>query len=117
MDVRMLAEPLFSLVLYSREPPFASRGSQRFDRESRWGIAPSSIQACGTVPVPLRPPGVKAISVENATDTSLMAAYVGGDRHAFESLFARLAPRVHGFFRRSFDATIADDLLQVTFLK
>ncbi len=61
---------------------------------------------------------MKAISVDNATDTSLMAAYVGGDRHAFESLFARLAPRVHGFFRRSFgDSSVADDLLQVTFLK
>jgi RNA polymerase sigma-70 factor (ECF subfamily) len=47
-----------------------------------------------------------------------MAAYVSGDRRAFEQLFARLAPRLHGFFRRSFggEAT-ADDLLQQTFLK
>lgn len=47
-----------------------------------------------------------------------MAAYVSGDRRAFEQLFARLAPRLHRFFRRSFSAeATADDLLQQTFLK
>ena len=47
-----------------------------------------------------------------------MAAYVAGDRRAFEQLFARLAPRLHRFFQRSFRAeATADDLLQVTFLK
>ena len=47
-----------------------------------------------------------------------MAAYVGGDRRAFERLFARLSGPVHGFFLRSFrDAALADDLLQTTFLK
>ncbi len=47
-----------------------------------------------------------------------MAAYVAGDARAFEQLFARLAPRVHGFFLRSFrDSSVADDLLQVTFMK
>ena len=47
-----------------------------------------------------------------------MSAYVAGDARAFEQLFARLAPRVHGFFLRSFrDSTVADDLLQVTFMK
>jgi RNA polymerase sigma-70 factor (ECF subfamily) len=47
-----------------------------------------------------------------------MAAYVSGDRRAFEQLFARLAPRLHRFFRRSFGAEgTADDLLQQTFLK
>src|SRR3954466_8920027 len=47
-----------------------------------------------------------------------MAAYVAGDTRAFERLFARLAPRVHGFFMRSFrDPAVADDLLQVTFMK
>src|SRR5260370_21269698 len=47
-----------------------------------------------------------------------MAAYVSGDAREFEQLFARLAPRVHGFFLRSFrEAAMADDLLQVTFMK
>jgi RNA polymerase sigma-70 factor (ECF subfamily) len=47
-----------------------------------------------------------------------MTAYVSGDRRAFEQLFARLAPRLHRFFRRSFSAeATADDLLQQTFLK
>jgi len=48
----------------------------------------------------------------------LMAAYVTGDSRAFETLFARLAPRLHRFFRRTFgtEAT-ADDLLQQTFFK
>jgi RNA polymerase sigma-70 factor, ECF subfamily len=52
------------------------------------------------------------------SDETLMAAYVAGDRQAFEQLFARLAPRIHRFFQRSFrtEAT-ADDLLQITFLK
>ena len=51
-------------------------------------------------------------------DETLMAAYVAGDRRAFEQLFARLAPRLHRFFRRSFGAeATADDLLQITFLK
>ncbi len=51
-------------------------------------------------------------------DEELMSAYVAGDARAFERLFARLAPRVHGFFLRSFrDAAVADDLLQVTFMK
>lgn len=52
------------------------------------------------------------------SDETLMAAYVAGDRRAFEQLFARLAPRLHRFFQRSFRAeATADDLLQVTFLK
>ena len=52
------------------------------------------------------------------TDEDLMSAYAAGDVRAFESLFARLAPRVHGFFLRSFrDEAVADDLLQVTFMK
>jgi RNA polymerase sigma-70 factor (ECF subfamily) len=47
-----------------------------------------------------------------------MSAYVAGDARAFEELFARLAPRIHGFFLRSFrDEGVADDLLQVTFMK
>jgi RNA polymerase sigma factor (sigma-70 family) len=51
-------------------------------------------------------------------DEDLMSAYVAGDARAFEELFARLAPRIHGFFLRSFrDEGVADDLLQVTFMK
>src|SRR5919204_1025880 len=53
-----------------------------------------------------------------ATDEELMSAYVAGDARAFEKLFSRLAPRVYGFFLRSFrDEGVADDLLQVTFMK
>src|SRR5205085_867081 len=52
------------------------------------------------------------------TDEELMSAYVAGDSRAFERLFARLAPRVHRFFLRSLrDSAVADDLLQVTFMK
>ena len=52
------------------------------------------------------------------TDEELMSAYVSGDARAFQTLFTRLAPRVHGFFLRSFrDEGVADDLLQVTFMK
>lgn len=52
------------------------------------------------------------------TDESLMAAYVEGDVRAFETLFARVAPRLHGFFLRSLrDSSAADDLLQVTWMK
>lgn len=47
-----------------------------------------------------------------------MAAYIAGDRDAFATLFGGLAPRVHGFFLRTFrDAAVADDLVQQTFLK
>jgi RNA polymerase sigma factor (sigma-70 family) len=47
-----------------------------------------------------------------------MNRYAAGDLAAFEALFARVAPRVHGFFVRSFgDVPLADDLLQVTFMK
>lgn len=47
-----------------------------------------------------------------------MSAYVAGDARAFEQLFARLAPRVHAFFLRSFRSqAVADDLLQETFMK
>ena len=52
------------------------------------------------------------------TDEELMSAYVAGSARAFEGLFARLAPRVHSFFLRSFrNEAVADDLLQVTFMK
>jgi len=52
------------------------------------------------------------------TDEELMSAYASGDGRAFGILFTRFAPRVHGFFLRSFrDESVADDLLQVTFMK
>jgi RNA polymerase sigma-70 factor, ECF subfamily len=52
------------------------------------------------------------------TEEDLMSAYVAGDARAFEKLFARLAPRVHGFFLRSLKKeSVADDLLQETFMK
>ena len=51
-------------------------------------------------------------------EEALMAAYVDGDRQAFSRLFRSLAPRIHGFFLRRFgDSAVADDLLQVTFMK
>jgi RNA polymerase sigma factor (sigma-70 family) len=55
---------------------------------------------------------------EPPSDETLMQAYVQGDARAFDGLFARLAPSVHGFFLRSFgNRAVADDLLQLTFLK
>jgi RNA polymerase sigma-70 factor (ECF subfamily) len=52
------------------------------------------------------------------TEESLMAAYVAGDRQAFTRLFARVAPKIHAFFRRAFrDESVADELMQTTFLK
>jgi RNA polymerase sigma-70 factor (ECF subfamily) len=52
------------------------------------------------------------------TEESLMAAYCQGDMEAFDRLFSMLSPYVHGFFRRSFRSdTLADDLMQITFLK
>jgi len=50
-------------------------------------------------------------------DEPLMARYLAGDHRAFEKIFTRLAPRVYGFFMRSFgEATVAEELVQVTFL-
>ena len=47
-----------------------------------------------------------------------MTAYLQGDHAAFEKLFTRLSPSIHGFFLRSFGSrALADDLLQTTFLK
>jgi RNA polymerase sigma-70 factor (ECF subfamily) len=46
-----------------------------------------------------------------------MVRYLAGDHRAFEQLFTRLAPRVYGFFMRSLgDATLAEELVQATFL-
>jgi len=47
-----------------------------------------------------------------------MTAYAEGDQHAFSRLFGQLAPRIHGFFHRSFrDSAVCSDLLQDTFLR
>ncbi|MBW2734109.1 MAG: RNA polymerase sigma factor [Deltaproteobacteria bacterium] len=51
-------------------------------------------------------------------EEALMEAYVKGDREAFRKLFRLLAPRVHGFFLRKLgNPAVADDLMQITFLK
>ncbi|MCC7541870.1 MAG: RNA polymerase sigma factor [Deltaproteobacteria bacterium] len=55
---------------------------------------------------------------DTRTDEELMEAYASGERGAFEVLFARLAPRLHAFFARSFGRSdAADDCLQTTFVK
>ena len=55
---------------------------------------------------------------DSPTEEELMEAYVAGDPAAFNALFRSVGPAVHGFFVRRFgDPTIADDLLQVTFMK
>ncbi len=47
-----------------------------------------------------------------------MQSYVQGDARAFDGLFARLKHSVHAFFVRHFrSSAVADDLLQLTFLK
>jgi RNA polymerase sigma factor (sigma-70 family) len=52
------------------------------------------------------------------SDEELMDAYVSGDARAFETLFARWAPRLSAYFARSFGhGGAGDDVLQITFLK
>jgi RNA polymerase sigma-70 factor, ECF subfamily len=64
------------------------------------------------------PPKSGLFGVSRTTDEALMVRYVAGDVAAFRRLFALLAPRLHGFFLRSFsDPCVADDLTQNTFLK
>ena len=47
-----------------------------------------------------------------------MQAYVEGDVEAFQRLFESLAPSLHAFFVRSAgNASVAEDLMQTTFLK
>ncbi len=51
-------------------------------------------------------------------DKVLMRRYLAGDAQAFEALYARHAPRVHGFLlRRAGNRQDADELLQAVFLK
>lgn len=52
------------------------------------------------------------------TDEDLMRSYVAGDGRAFDALFDRYATRLHAFFARSFrNGSVANDLVQTTFLK
>ncbi len=52
------------------------------------------------------------------TDEEIMARYAEGDFRSFKEIFARWAPRLHGYFLRVTGASgEADDLLQATFLK
>jgi RNA polymerase sigma-70 factor, ECF subfamily len=52
------------------------------------------------------------------SEEALMQAYVEGDVDAFQRLFESLAPSLHAFFMRSVrDASVAQDLMQTTFLK
>jgi RNA polymerase sigma factor (sigma-70 family) len=51
-------------------------------------------------------------------EEALMQAYAEGDADAFQQLFDSLSPPLQGFFRRSVqDASVAEDLVQTTFLK
>ncbi len=52
------------------------------------------------------------------SDEDLMASYVQGDVRAFDALFSRYATRLYAFFSRlTKDRSLADDLVQSTFLK
>ena len=47
-----------------------------------------------------------------------MARYCAGDLRAFDQLYARMGPKLYGFFMRAFhDPALAEDLLQTTLLK
>ncbi|MEO6772623.1 MAG: RNA polymerase sigma factor [Kofleriaceae bacterium] len=49
---------------------------------------------------------------------ALMARYCDGDANAFRELYARVAPRLFGYLAKmARDRALADDLLQLTFLK
>ncbi len=61
-------------------------------------------------------PRVSAPGVEE-TDERLMERFCDGDSQALDALFVRRASAVHGFLARMVgDATLAEDLLQQTFL-
>src|SRR5215211_6971161 len=74
-------------------------------------FAPSVIRADrGTNP--------RVLVGEEVTDETLMAAYIAGDRAAFDQLFARHAPALLGMMRRHVrSGDLANDLLQQTFLQ
>ncbi len=51
-------------------------------------------------------------------DRELMQRYCAGDAQAFRALYARVAPRLRGYLlRMTREPALADDLLQMTFLK
>ncbi len=53
-----------------------------------------------------------------AEDIELMGRYVAGDADAFRQLYRRVAPRLLGYLTRmAKDRALAEDLLQLTFLK
>ena len=52
-----------------------------------------------------------------ATDEELMAAYVGGDRRAFDELFKRYGPLLLRVMRRQLNEAEAQELVQQTFLQ
>jgi RNA polymerase sigma factor (sigma-70 family) len=56
-------------------------------------------------------------SLQSSEDDALMEQFCRGDENAFESLYARHAAPVLAFLTRMVrDPTLAEDLLQVTFL-
>src|SRR5262245_33602140 len=64
------------------------------------------------------PPRADLLGTGRSSEEALMVRYIDGDVAAFRRLFALVAPRVHGFFMRSFsDPCVAEDLTQSTFLK
>jgi len=53
-----------------------------------------------------------------AADAELMMRYVSGDDGAFDALYQRVGPQLHRYLlRMARDKALADDLLQLTFLK
>jgi len=57
-------------------------------------------------------------SVCMADAKDLMARYCDGDANAFRELYALVAPRLHGYLlKMARQRALADDLLQLTFLK
>ena len=75
-------------------------------------------QAGGTSQPRVCPAPIGRSMDDTVDERALMSAYAAGDQRAFEALFARLAPRLLAFFRRSLsDPAVADDLLQMTFAR
>ena len=80
--------------------------------------SPAATSGRESVHVTVTPERMGPSTPEEPDERVLMVAYARGDRDAFARLFARLAPRIHGFFLRSFGSpSMADDLMQTTFMK